>query len=53
MATMRTGGCIALVYREHCSLEPVINFRVSCAGSQFFRVQGARSDGYRVSPSDE
>ena len=34
-------------------LEPVINFRVACAGSQFFWVQGARSDGYRVSPSDE
>ena len=34
-------------------LEPVINFRVACAGSQFFRYQGARSDGYRESPSDE
>src|ERR1035441_5656622 len=34
-------------------LESVINFPGACARSQFFRVQGARSDGYRVSPSDE
>ena len=34
------------------TLEPVINFRVACAGSQFFRVQGARSDGCRVHPSE-
>jgi hypothetical protein len=34
-------------------LEPVINFRVGRAGSQFFRVQGTRSDADRVSSSDE
>src|SRR5580658_2656364 len=34
------------------ALEPVINFRVACAGSQFFRVQGVLSDGCRVHPSE-
>jgi hypothetical protein len=30
-----------------------MNFRVGGAGSQFFRVQGVRSDTDRVSVSDE
>ena len=34
-------------------LESVINLHVACAGRQFFRYQGARSDEYRVSASDE
>ncbi len=34
-------------------LEPVINFPAGGAGSQFFSIQGARSDEYGVSSSDE
>ena len=36
-----------------CTQEPVINFPVGGAGSQFPRVQGERSDAYFVSASDE
>ena len=39
--------------KKEKSLEPVINFRVGGAGSQFCRVLEARSDAYRVSASDE
>src|SRR5579864_2486163 len=41
------------VARILSGLEPVINFRACGAGSQFFRVLGARRDAYRVSASDE
>jgi len=41
------------VFGEGGGLEPVINFRVGSAESQFFRVLEARSDAYRVSASDE
>ena len=45
-------ACGTLVFAKP-DLEPVINFRVGGAGSQFFRVQGVRSDADRVSVSDD
>ena len=46
-------GLARAMWPPHPQLEPVINFRVGGAGSQFFRVQGVRSDEDWTSASDE